>query len=378
MIKLAGRQPSYFDGMEIGETVPIINRDRFKLDFTKTSEESGRVDLNVDERVKRSFEIDYDFNNFPSLKERFVKRLRYLLLRDFAITQIQNEDLSDTKLGLIDNLDLGYGFKVVKIDPSQAPEIARSLSSNQGQEVPDDPSQVLPQGYLPDFVYAIYGSKNQKQVPLGIFAIPFQMADEVYELHNLDDVRSFFIDLAEEQIGAPISGFKELLKDNVDQDGSGEFERIDTGHLSQKDILDFYNEKSKDLPDNSPEKKRLISHVNQLIQKMQDGETITKSDLLAAPIEFPVMPSSEPIKDYRKTIMLSRVKKNIYQIESLFEQRMKTEKDEGKISAIRQYYFDLKEQLSDQQIRLEEAKDVQPIIKDINQILENAANFIKK
>lgn len=377
MIKLAAKQPSYFDGMEIGEELSIINRDRFKLNFTKTSSESGLVDLNVDDRIKRSFEIDYDFDNFPSLKERFARRLRYLLLRDFGITQIQNEDLADTKLGLIENLDLGHGFSVVKIDPSDVPALAKEISGG-NQETPEDPSKILPEGYLKDFVYVIYGTKNKKMVPLGFFAIPFQMADEVYDLHNLDDVRNFFIDLAEDQIGTSIGGFKELLKDKVDQDQSGAFERIDTGHLSQQDILTFYNEKSKDLADNSPEKKRLVSHVNQLIQKLHDGETVTKADLMAAPIEFQTMPSSEPIRDYRKTIMLSRVKKNIYQVESLFEQRLKTEKDENRIAAIRGYYFELKEQLSDQQIKLEEAKDVQPIINDINSILQKAADFIKK
>lgn len=378
---VAQKQPSYFEGMEIGDELTIINRDRIKVKFIKSSDESGQIEVELDGQVRRAFEIDYNFENFPTMKERFIQRIRYLFLKDFSIPEFQNADLQDTKLSLLNNLDLGYGLKISKTNPDEVPGIAQEISKEkgEGEEVPTHPSQLLPKGYLPDFVYTIYAKKYKGTAPIGFFAIPFELADEIYDLNSLDDIREFFIDLTEDQIGIPIEKLAKTLQEKFKStDSTGAFERLDSGHLTAGDILNFYNEKSKTLKPGSVELKNLTHHVNDLIRKLHDGETVTKEDLEESHVQLPPAKNVEHVKDYRRMILLSGLEKNINKVEALFEQRMKTETDEIKIAQIKKEYFALKNSISEMREKLDEATNIQPIINDINKLLEKASDFIKK
>lgn len=378
LIKKAQRQPSYFDGMEIGDELPIIHRDNISVKFEKSSNESGMLHVDVQGKIKRDFEIEYDFENFPTLREQFIKKIRFLFLRDFSIADFQNEDLKDTKLSLIKNLDLGYGLKIVKTNIEEIGNISREMKKMEG--IPDDDSSPqLPKETLKDFVYTIYMEKNGKNVPLGFFAVPFNLADEIYDLSNLDEIRDFFIDLTETSLGRPIGEFaKELQAKHNITDVAGAFERLDSGHLSDKDILDFYNDQSMELKPDSIEAKQLRQRVENLIRKLHQGDFVTREDLKMSFTRPSVTRNVEYVKDYRRTIQLAQLEKSINKIEAMFEQRLKIENNEKNINDIRKHYFDMKKKISDQKAAMEGVKDITKQINDINSILENAADFIKK
>lgn len=382
MIKISQKQPSYFEGMEIGDELPIINRDRMKVNFEKSSNESGVLHINIDNKIDRAFEIEYDFDNFPTMRERFIQRIRYLFLRDFSVPEFQNDDLQDTKLNLIQDLDLGYGLRVVKTEMGKIPSIARDIKRLQGETeegIPNNASDFLPKGTLPDFIYTIYAKNGAKNIPLGFFAIPFSLADEIYDLNTLDEVREFFIDLAESQMHMPISQFAESLKEKHNiQDIAGAFQRLDSGNITSQDILKFYNENIKDLKPGSQESKQLIQKTENLINRLHSGESITQKDLemnFAKPIE---VKNVEHVKDYRRMILLSGIEKKINAMEIEFEQRLKSETDEANISKIKNYYFSLGDSISNIKEKIDETKDIQPLISDINELLEKAKDFIKK
>ena len=84
------------------------------------------------------------------------------------------------------------------------------------------------------------------------------------------------------------------------------------------------------------------------------------------------------MKDYRRTILMSRLNKDINKVEQMFESRIKSESDEGKIAKIRSYYFDMKRNVSDLLVEMDKTKDIQPLISDINVLLTKASDFIKK
>ena len=370
-IKKSQKQPSYFAGMEIGDEVPIVNRDNIAVKFEKTSNESGMIHIDVKGHAQRAFEIDYDFDKFPTLREQFIKQIRYLVLRDFSIQDFQNDDLKDTKLNLIKHLDLGYGLRIVKIAYKDVPNYIKQVSKQQGrdEEVPSDPSQLLPKETLKDFIYAIY----RGDTILGVFAIPFNVADEVYDLNSLDDVRDFFIELVEGQMKTPI---EEIAKSNgID---AKPFARLDNGLLNSRDILDFYNEQAAKLDPGSKEMKVLQNNVNGLIHRLHSGDNITKEDLKMSFTRPSVINKDKHIKDYRRMILESKLNRDIARVEQMFETRLKSEHDVPKISELRKYYFDMKKKVSDLKMAMDDAKDVQPIISDINSILEKAADFIKK
>ena len=370
-IKKSQKQPSYFAGMEIGDEVPVINRDNINVKFEKTSNESGVLHLSIKGRIERSFEIEYDFDRFPTLREQFIKQIRYLFLRDFSIPDFQNDDLKDTKLNLIKNLDLGYGLRVVKIPYNEVPTYLKQVKQQQGgeEEIPSDPSQVLPKDTLKDFIYAIYSGDAM----LGIFAIPFKMADEVYDLNTLDDVRDFFIELVETQMKAPIETVAKMAG------GQGKpFTRLENGILNAHDILEFYNEQSAKLEPGSASLKTLQVNVNGLIRRLHNGENVTREDLKMSFTRPSVINKDKHVKDYRRMILESKVNRDVARVEQMFESRLKSEHNVPKISEIRKYYFDMKKKISDLKIAMDEAKDIQPIISDINALLEKAVDFIKK
>jgi len=381
MKRHSSKNPSYFESMDIGDKITVINRDRLKVVFVKSTNESGQVNINVDGQDRKSFEIDYDFENFPALREKFIKKIKYLILRDFSIPEFQNEDLLNTSLKLIDSLDLGYGLKLKKTKPSNVSAVVKEINKGNGEQgdVSNNPADLLPKGYLPDFIYTIYASKDGKQTPIGVFSIPFDLADEIYEINNSDDMREFFIDLAEEKLGAPIEEFSRSLTGQTNvPDSPGSFERMDSGHLSAQDVLNFYNDKSQSMDPGSQELKGLVHQVNDLIRKIHDGDTVTKEDLLATTKILPTTQKMSPVKDYRKMILLTGLEKKINAVEILFEERLKAETDESKVAVIRKQYFDLKNAVSLAKEKIDETKDIQPIISDINKLIENASDFIKK
>ena len=381
LIKKSQKQPSYFDGMHLGDELPIITRDNISVKFEKSSNESGIIHLHIGNKLDRSFEIEYDFQNFPTMREQFIKRIRYIFLKNFSIADFQNEDLQDTKLKLAKDIDLGYGLRVVNTNISDVVRIATEISKLSGNpdEVPTDPSELLPKGYLKDFVYTIYIKKDGKSVPLGFFSIPFDMADEIYDLSTFEDIRDFFIDLTEDSVGQPIEEFSKSLQEKHGiKDVAGAFERLDNGNLNSKDILDFYNEKAAELKPGSNELKKLHQSVESLIRRLHQGESITKDDLRILSTRPIASPRTEYVKDYRRTIQLSQLEKSIGRVVYLFEEKIKNEKDESKIALIKNYYFDMKNKIADLKLGLDESKDISKIISDINVILQNAADFIKK
>lgn len=382
MIKKAQKQPSYFEGMEIGDELPIISRDNIQVKFEKSSNESGIIHLNIEGKIQRSFEIEYDFENFPTMRSQFIKRIRYIFLKDFSIADFQNEDLLDTKLNLVKNLDLGYGISVVKTSLDDVSKIAtemKKLSGDPNSDMPTDPSEMLPKGTLKDFIYTIYFNKDGKRVPLGLFAIPFVSADEVYDLNTFDDIRDFFIDMMETSVNTSIKEFSKMLHEKHGvSEVAGAFERLDSGNLDAKDILSFYNEQSATMQPGSPELKNLHKRIENLIRRLHDGEHITKEDLKMTAAR-PEMPKNvEYVKDYRRTIQLTQLEKAIGRVVQLFDDRIKNEKSESKIAEIRSYYFDMKSKISDLKSAMDETKDISKIISDINSILQNATDFIKK
>ena len=376
MIKKSQKQPSYFEGMDIGDELPIINREGIHVKFEKSSNESGNIIVDVGDKVHRAFEIEYDYDNFPTMREQFIKKIRYLFLRDFSIPDFQNDDLKDTQLNLIKHLDLGYGLKIVKTDYNDVTSIFADIQKSNGEEgeEPRNPEEILPEGTLKDFIYTIYVTRDGHQTPMGIFAIPFAYADEVYDLNTLDEIREFFIDLAETQLNAPI---KELAKLRGDADTTP-FERLDNGLLNSKDILDFYNAESQKFEPGSPELKTLQQNVSGLINKLHQGENVTKQDLKMSFTRPMATKRPEYVKDYRRTILMSRLNKDINKVEQMFESRIKSESDEGKIAKIRSYYFDMKRNVSDLLVEMDKTKDIQPLISDINVLLTKASDFIKK
>jgi uncharacterized coiled-coil DUF342 family protein len=148
--------------------------------------------------------------------------------------------------------------------------------------------------------------------------------------------------------------------------------------LNAKDILDYYNEKSKELDPASPEAKQLKQRVENLIRKLHQGEEVTKEDLKMSFTRPSVTKNVEYVKDYRRTIQLTQLEKASARVEVMFEQRLKSETDESKIAKIRSYYFDMKKKISDVKAAMEGSKDISKNISDINGILEKAADFIKK
>ncbi len=382
LIKKAQKQPSYFEGMEIGDELPIITRDNISVRFEKSSNESGIIHLNVSDKINRSFEIEYDFENFPTMRSQFIKRIRYIFLKDFSIPDFQNEDLLDTKLNLVKDLDLGYGISVVKTRMEDVPGILSNMKKMAGDpnaDTPTDPSEILPKGTLKDFVYTIYFNKDGKKIPLGCFAIPFESADEIYDLNTFDEIRDFFIDVMESSVHSPIEEFaKSLQEKHGVKELAGAFERLDSGNLDANDLLNFYNETAKNLQPGSREMKNLHQRVENLIRRLHEGESITKNDLKMS-ASRPEMPKNvEYVKDYRRTIQMTQLEKAIGRVTYLFDQRIKTEKDESKIAEIRSYYFDMKNKISDIKSGMEGVKDISKPISDINVVLQNATDFIKK
>lgn len=382
MLKKAQKQPSYFEGMEIGDELPVITRDNIQVKFEKSSNESGIIHLNVAGKVSRSFEIEYDFDNFPTMRDQFIKRLRYIFLKDFSILDFQNEDLLNTKLSLINNLELGYGISVVKTSIDKLPAVAQEmkrLSGDPNAEIPTDVSEMLPKGTLKDFIYTIYFNKDGKKVPLGIFAIPFESADEIYDLNTFDEIKDFFIDMMETSVNRSIEEFaKELHEQHGVKEVAGAFERLDSGNLDSKDILNFYNEQSQNLKPGSPELKQLHSRVENLIRRLHEGEAITKEDLKMTAVRPAITKPTEYVKDYRRTVQLAQLEKAISKVVFAFDDRLKHEKDESKIAKIKSYYFDMKNKISDIKASMEEVKDISKQISDINVLLKNASDFIKK
>ena len=187
------------------------------------------------------------------------------------------------------------------------------------------------------------------------------------------------MDLAEDEFGMTVSQFSKYLHEQYGVENvAGAIEKINSGHLDSKDILNYYNEHAKDFKPGSPELKRLHQKIESLIQKLHNNEVVTEEDLKSSGARPTPAKNVEYVKDYRRMIQTTQLDKAIGRVIYLFDQRLKSEKDQAKIAEIRRFYFDMKNRISELKSVMDEQKDISGTISDINAILENAADFIKK
>ncbi len=384
MKKISTKNPSYFEGMKIGDRVDLFKSSDSRLSFVKTSNDSGNLELISNNSLVSEMEINYDFENFPTSKDSFIKKIKYLALNDIFkdephIDMLKNDDLKDTKLNLINSINLGYGIRVIRKTPSEIIAIAKEMNADTRftDKIPTNIKQIFKDGYLPDFIYTVYAMDGDSLMPVGFMEIPFDLADEIYDFKNIDEIRDFFIDIVEDQFGASLSNVSKKIHEFLKIESvAGPFEKIGNDSLTAADILKYYDENSRAL--NATELKHLNKKVNSLIEKLNSGDAITKNDLESNFVERPSMPHRENVKDYRKMILMAKLNKAIDAVEIGFENTLKSTADEIKINSIKKYYFEIKREITERLSEIDISRDYQSIISDVYGILEKAQFFIKK